>query len=489
MVRILCLEDEPLDYELVVKEIEKIGFPFESIRVWTKDDFLDTIQSFKPNLILSDYSLPSYNGLEAVRDLKKLNVSIPFIIVSGRVNQEIATECLQSGADDYVLKDHLSSIVQAIRNVLKIYEEQSAREKVEKELKTSKVRLSEIIEYSPIGKAFFDNQGKLISSNRAFKQIFGIPNEKEPVSFCIFDRRFILKEKQDILAEKHVVDFEMAANSDLFEKMFLTPLLRKGHFNLEIMLNSIPVGSFLGEKEYLLQVVDSTEKKKTERMQMNFISNISHEMRTPLTSMKESVAILMNHYHENLSEDQQFLLSTAHRNLIRLEKLIADILDFQKINKENLPLNCKQGSINKLIKQTHRDLLPLFQKSKLEIRFDLDNSIPLVMLDQDRLMQVLCNLFSNAIKFTQKGSITVSSAMDGNEIRVSVSDTGIGIPTEELTRIFEPFYQSSENQINKEVGNGLGLTISKKIIEAHQGRILVSSELGKGSTFSIYLPI
>jgi signal transduction histidine kinase len=241
---------------------------------------------------------------------------------------------------------------------------------------------------------------------------------------------------------------------------------------------------------------DITERKEADRkikeameLKSQFISTVSHELRTPLTIIKEDIAIIMDGAAGRVKSKQREILEIAQRNIDRLARLINDVLDFQKLQSGRAKFNMQDNSINNVIETVYNTMIKTVKKNGADFRLALDNTLPKVVFDSDKIIQVITNLVSNAMKFTEKGSITIATHRIENSIRVSVSDTGCGIKQEDLPKLFHQFQQLGSGGNRKTGGTGLGLAISKDIVEKHGGRIWVESEFGKGTTFNFLLPI
>ena len=231
------------------------------------------------------------------------------------------------------------------------------------------------------------------------------------------------------------------------------------------------------------------ELRRTMELKAQFISTVSHELRTPLTSMKEAVIIVQNGVAGKLSKDQKHFLDIAKRNIDRLGRLIDDVLDFQKLNAGKLEFHMRDSSIVAVVEDAYNTMLPHARKNDVTLAMEVEPELPLVTFDYDRVIQVLQNLVSNAIKFTpQGGRVLVSAHRCDDSIALRITDTGCGIPKQDLSRIFEQFYRVTRP--GREIkGTGLGLAIVNRIVAGHGGRIDVESEVDKGTTFSVVLPI
>lgn len=214
----------------------------------------------------------------------------------------------------------------------------------------------------------------------------------------------------------------------------------------------------------------------------NFLSNISHELRTPLTSVIGYTELMLD---ENLTDQQRHKTEIIFRNSKRLFRLIRALLDTQMIESSNLQITKETVMINELIYAVVEDMKNISASKNIPISINIQDNL-VVDGDNERLMQVFSNIVENAIKFTITGEIIIKGEIDKGKVHITISDTGIGIPEERLKRIFDRFYQVDSSNKRKFQGVGLGLWISKKIIEAHGGRIWAESK-NRGSTFHILL--
>jgi two-component system sensor histidine kinase GlrK len=259
-------------------------------------------------------------------------------------------------------------------------------------------------------------------------------------------------------------------------------LLAKGNFDHTLEIYS---EDEIGELSTAFNLM-SKKLKEIDQMKADFISYASHELRTPLTSLKEATGLIMDRVAGDITEKQRELLRIIDEDCDRLLKLINDLLDLSKLEAGLMPLKIKESSIKEVIGKTLYEVRPLIDSNGLTIEIDIKTDTPEVPMDGFRIQQVLTNLLSNSIKFSDKGGkISIMSYQQEEDIIVSVSDTGEGIPEEAIGMVFDKFHKLDD----KKVGTGLGLPIAKHIVEAHGGRIWAESELGKGSTFSFTLPL
>lgn len=248
---------------------------------------------------------------------------------------------------------------------------------------------------------------------------------------------------------------------------------------------------------------DITAEKEVDRMKTDFISTVSHELRTPLTSVLGFAKIIQKKLEtvvipavvgddkktkratRQVKDNLKIIVSEGER----LTALINDVLDIAKIEAGKIEWRMTEVNPQAIVEQAIAATSVLAQNSNIAITLDAAPNLPTITADQDRLIQVIINLISNAVKFTDEGSVTCLIKTTEDELRISIIDTGKGIRPEDQTKVFEKFQQVGEIMTDKPQGTGLGLPICKQIVEHHHGRIWVESEFGVGSTFTVALPL
>ena len=220
----------------------------------------------------------------------------------------------------------------------------------------------------------------------------------------------------------------------------------------------------------------------------DLVSMVSHELRTPLTVIKEGVVLVKDGSAGALNGAQKNFLEMASKNIDRLTRLIDDVLDLSKLESRKFEFRTIEGNLNELVDHVAASYVSLIEKKGLGLKKVLDPFLPLVKFDPDRIAQVLYNLITNAIKFTDRGWIKIGTEKKGDSVIVLVRDTGPGMKREDLYRIFEKFEQLAPRDERKG-GTGLGLAISKQIVEQLGGKIWAELEYGKGSSFYFSLPV
>jgi signal transduction histidine kinase len=249
-------------------------------------------------------------------------------------------------------------------------------------------------------------------------------------------------------------------------------------------INSVD-GSKVGE---MTELWDITEERREKRQWEDFVVMMTHDLKSPLTVMKCYIQGIRSGMYGEISSQIQSLLEEVEHSGAHLNSMIEDMLDSCRLELGLLQLNRQYCDMLKFLQECYRDNLRAAQDRGLSLVMNADEGVPGLVVDGKQLVRVFNNLISNAIKFTPpQGQVSISARIAVNALHVSVADSGIGIPPEDLSRVFNKYYRSAGAAGYK--GSGLGLAISKAIVEAHDGSIFVESTIGKGSRFTVSLPL
>ncbi|MCH6268842.1 two-component system histidine kinase PnpS [Neobacillus citreus] len=337
-------------------------------------------------------------------------------------------------------------------------------------------QLKVLIENMGAGLVLIDSKGYINLINRGFIDIFQVSQADylNKLYYEVIDQ----EEIRDLVTEVFRIEQKVS-------KQLLIPLLIERRY---FVVYGVPIiGTNHVWKGVLLVFHDITEIKKLEQMRKDFVANVSHELKTPITSIKGFTETLLDGAMNN-QETLESFLSIILKESERLQSLIQDLLDLSKIEQQGFKLNIQKIDLFKLLE----DVITLLQGKAEEKTISLELLCPedrvQIHGDVDRLKQVFINLIGNAITYTpSNGNVGVILLEHGETVRVHVKDTGIGIKKEEIPRIFERFYRVDRARSRNSGGTGLGLAIVKHLIEAHHGQISVISAPGEGSEFIIEL--
>ena len=323
-----------------------------------------------------------------------------------------------------------------------------------------------------------DAEGCVTRLNHAAEEVFGTQQENKGkhVGEVARDQRIAAAVAEALTLRRAVAEEEMSS---------VLPLSVDG-LERTFRLRTTPMrdnGKHLLGAVTLLE--DITHLRELDRLKSDFIATASHELRTPLTSVQMGVYLLLERAAGELTEKQAEVLSACRQDFERLDKLMRDLLDVSRIEAgENGPA-LQPTKTSDLINDAERELRSQVEAKGLQFKTNADPNLPNVMADRSQVSRVLANLVVNAVRHTRQGEIRISAEPRGSFVAVSVSDTGTGIPQEYLPRVFDKFVQVPGGA----PGAGLGLAISRLIVEAHGGQISAQSEINRGSTFTFTLPV
>lgn len=240
--------------------------------------------------------------------------------------------------------------------------------------------------------------------------------------------------------------------------------------------------------DILLVIKDTTEVIESEVANKNLIYTISHELKTPLTSIMMGIGLVNNENIGQLNSKQKDIVDTMEEDIQNLNELVSDLLKVYEIQSNKNSLNKKSYDVSKIIMESFSNFEFQAKEKKIALEINLNTKLPYVMIDSEKIKWVLNNLISNAIRYTENGVVKISASYDKEKVFISVTDTGRGIPEEYLNKIFERFVRVEGFDIPQE-STGLGLAIAKEIVEMHGGEIWCESKIGVGSKFTFTIPL
>ena len=495
-LRILSIEDDPNDTKLIQDLLETEGIDCEVTRVDTEAALLASFEQGGIDLILADYTLLSFDSISALKCAMKGCPDVPFIFISGALGEEVAIEALKSGATDYVLKTRLSRLVPSVLRALDEATQRTEHERDEESLRRSETYLKEAHRLSHTGSFGWNvSSGEIYWSEETYK-IFEYDRAVSPTLKLTFRR--IHPDDRDRVQRNIDRASEARANLDLEFRL----LMQDGSVkHLRVLARALEISS--GTLEYLGAVTEVTECKGAEQERdtlrqvqadlahMNRVTtmgeltaSLAHEIRQPITAAAtDANACLrwLERDYPNIEEARE-AASRMVKNVTRAADIISRIgLLFKKdaLQQEFL-------DVNELIREMIVLLRSEAGRNSLSIRTELAENLPKVMADRVQLQQVFMNLMLNGIDAMKGtiggGELTIKSVAGDAQLLISVSDTGVGVLPEQADQIFRPFFTTKDN------GTGMGLPISRSIIESHGGRLWAADNFPRGATFQFTLP-
>ena len=333
------------------------------------------------------------------------------------------------------------------------------------QLSLQKEELNSIISSIKEGLCVIDKDGVISISNESFRKIVQNNSVKGKLYKEVLDKtRFdkLIKEVRN--EKKNIVD-----EIEMYNRTFLCS-----------------AASCSNKEDIVITLHDISKIKNLERTKKDFVSNVSHELRTPLTAIKGFVETLQD--TDNIDENQHYL-NIINRHTDRVIRIVNDLLLLSKLEGTTDSLECEKVNLNDLIENIVKIFEHRLNEKNLALKFNTDDNLPIINADPFKLEQVFINLIDNAIKYTEKGEVVVSLNHNSQMVIIEIQDTGICIPQEHLSRIFERFYVVDSSRSRKLGGTGLGLSIVKHIILLHNGKIEVKNIPGAGTNFIVTLPV
>jgi len=338
------------------------------------------------------------------------------------------------------------------------------------EISEEKEKMEAILTNMADGVIALNGRGEVIHINPAAMRMLDLERERLEGDFA---------EKLKNILEIHPEDFPKT------EKTPMEVLVKVKDGTLKAIF--APLAGETKETGYILLLQDVTKQQRLEEMRKEFVANVSHELRTPLTTIKSYAETLLDGAMEDSAVAYQFV-KVINDEANRMTRLVNDLLELSRLDNKEVKWNKRPLKIDLLVGEVVSKMMMSAKKKGLSVRCEIEENLE-VFADRDKMEQVFQNVLSNAIKYTSEGGrIFVKGEKAGNQVCVSVEDTGIGIPKEDLPRIFERFYRVDKTRSRELGGTGLGLSIAREIVLAHDGDIEVQSEPGKGTVVIIKLP-
>ncbi len=496
-LKIILCEDNLSDAELVRYTLRKFKFDFELDHVTNRGDFEKYLSENSPDLILSDFNMGQFNGIDALNIAKSTFPLVPFIIVTGTLDEYTAVDTIKAGAWDYVIKENLLRLKPAIDNALKLKQERELKRGAENKLRESEEEYRTLYQNVPVGVFRLNKNGKLMAANSAFLDMFGFESEDmirelSLSNFFVQENQF--EKLEQLLRSTHLIknfDSILELNDHSFDALLsIKACLQDG----EVDYYDCIVQNITELKEIQNELKLAKEKaEESNKLKEIFLANLSHEIRTPLNAIFGFSDLIVD---DDIELEQRLgYLKTIKTSSQQLFTVFNDIMDLSLIESGQILLDQDDFVLNEIMEEMlvqYRQKIQSKEKHSLSIDLTPGLKMEQSMIKQDsiRLRQVINNLLSNAVKFSHQGKIEFGYDYlpDKDVLQMFVKDTGVGIPREKRDVIFDSFRQVEETYTRTYGGTGLGLAIAKALVEKMGGDLWFESVVGKGSTFYFTIP-
>lgn len=538
-LRILMIEDSEDDSLLLARELKRGGFDFTFERVDNAVAVREAVIGRPWELILCDYSMPHLKGTDALRLVRQTGLDIPFIFVSGTIQEDTAVEAMRLGAQDYLMKGNLKRLVPAISRELAEAEVRRKRAQAEKMLQLKEIRIRALheinlaitstLELGAVLKILLEKIDLLLPYSAATIDLCNTKsNALEPAACRNLDQkdwldsdssadnnpaRIVLENRvpliiQSMQTDPRVRNHQFYRNQGLYSYMG-TPLTAKGEVLGVLGFYTKAAHEFTDDEVQFLATLggqvaiaihnsqlyetvttQAAELEKANEVKSEFLSVVSHELRTPINVMMGYVELVQQGLLGEIKPQQNEALKKSLNHSRNLLGLVSDILQATRIQSRDVKLDHSTVSLKRIMEDL-RSSYELSLKKDLALSWEVPAEFPHIETDGNKVKHILQSLIDNAIKFTAAGAVRVSARIiaETNKLELQVADTGRGIAVDKIPLIFDLFRQLDGSMKRSHDGIGLGLFLVKKHTELLGGELKVASELGKGSTFTIVLPI
>ena len=506
-LRLLVVEDSDDDFAILVRQLERGGYRVDASRVASAQTLEDALS--RPwDLIVTDWSIPGFGGLEALEYASR-RAEIPCIVISGTLGEEAAVAALRAGALDFLPKDKPERFVPAVGRALREFADRAARVAAERALRLSEQRYRTMYEIAPEALLTYDyTRAKILDANPSALALFGYSlDELRAMKVGELSAPLQVDNVPVAQAAAAVVDRarQTAGAVAPYEWWFKT---RTGDvIPCEAQMVRLP--TTVGDLTRI-SIHDLRERRRNDelrrraselelqnrriqeanRLKSEFLANMSHELRTPLNAIIGFAELLHDGHVDPVSPQHQEFLGDILASGRHLLQLINDVLDLAKVEAGKLEFRPEPVDPTKPIAEVVAILRTTAAAKQLQVATEIDPRVGVVEVDPSRLKQVAYNYLSNALKFTPDGgAIAIRVRPEGADaFRIEVSDTGIGIAEADVAQLFVEFHQLEAGAAKRHQGTGLGLALTRRLVEAQGGKVGVTSAIGKGSTFFAVLP-
>ncbi len=486
---LLVIDDDPTMRDGCSRILSKSGWTVLTAENGQKG--LDEIRS-RPggiDVVLLDLMMPGVSGMEVLEQSLEITPDLLVIVITGYATVQLAVEAMKKGAYDFIPKpftpDQLRIVVKRALEKRALQREteflRRDRERSLRDISTEKSKIKTIINSMGDGILVCDQDGSVVLTNPAANRMLELSEHD------------LIGKKASEAGLPSALAATIGNSLTRREKTYTSISEELGPAeSKEIFLraHTAPVRDDFDQTIGTVTVLqDIRPLKEIDKMKSEFIAMVAHELRAPIATVEQQLTTVLDKAVGELTEQQQRLLSRAKERAEGLLVLIKDLLDLSKIEAGRMVQYREPLALQEVIGHVIDFMRIEADRKQIELESDYPPQPSLICADRNSMEEVFVNLISNAIKYTpEKGKVRIAVGEEHGFVKATVSDTGIGIEKEDLPRIFDKFYRVKSAQTRQIIGTGLGLSIVKSIMDAHLGSITVESEVGKGTTFSLYFP-
>jgi two-component system phosphate regulon sensor histidine kinase PhoR len=466
--RVLVVDDSLVYRDLLVNHVlEPNGY--EPLTANDGETGLKVARQEVPDLIIMDMQMPGMTGIQVLEALHEANTEIPVIMMTLHGSEDLAVRAFRLGVKDYVIKPFdIDEMLTAMDKALTEVRLRRERDLLTQTLETERRRLEAVLTSTEEGILLVEDSEaeQVMLANLAVRRTFNMSDDVagQPLA--------------EVLHDEILTDVFRRAKESAETAHAEIPLPDEHTLNANV--TPIPgVGR-------VAVMQDITYLKELDRMKSEFVSTVSHDLRSPLTSVKGFADLLP--VVGSLNEQQLYFLEKIRSGVDTVTGMISDLLDLGRIEAE-VRMDVEPCDMKSIIERALEGQENHAELKRQTLDVEILPNLPSVLGNPLRLGQVVSNLVSNAIKYTpEEGHISIDAGIKDGQVVVKIKDDGIGISKEDLPHIFDKFYRVDRPETEDIIGSGLGLSIVRTIVEKHGGRIWVDSEVGEGTTFAIVLP-
>jgi PAS domain S-box-containing protein len=490
LLAVLFVDDDPADVELECAALRR-DFVVHAARVDTAAEFKAALATDVPEIILCDYQMPRFSGLEALALWKQARARIPFIFVTGKLSEEVAVECIKAGATDYCLKGNLARLPMAVDRALREFSAATALQEKEGE----RARVTAAVYQAEEVVVITEPQGRIVYVNPAFTRVTGYGPE-EAVGRT---PRLLQSGKQDKSFYEQMWRRISAGevwrgqlinrrrDGSLYDaEMTIAPVFGEAGRIVNYCAIQRDVSARVAAERELRELY--TQLAETDRLKDEFLAAFSHELRTPLNVILGYADVMIDTLGHTLGNEARSMIDAIARSGSHLAALINETLDLARLRIDAVQPQFNRLEIGRLVGEVVEAFRPLAADKGLSLTWVPAPAPIEIVTDPTRLRQILTNLIDNAIKFTDRGGVRVAMGRRDGTVAVEVSDTGIGVAATDIPRMFEDFRQLDGGATRRYGGCGLGLALARRLIDLLGGKIEVESSVGEGTIFRVCLP-